>query len=356
MDENRLILHSKPTIEESDELAVIDILRSAHLEAGEKVAELENWFSKTYNVKYACAVSTGFAAIHLSLMALSINKGDEVIIPSYSCAALLNPVKLLGATPVVVDVGLNSFNISVDEITKKITKKTKAIIVPHIFGFPAQIDAICKLGIPIIEDCAQAVGGTYKEKTLGRFGDLSIFSFYASKMITSGDGGMIITDNPAYYKIIENYRYYGHKKLHRFDAYNYHLTNLPAALAASQMSRIDLFISKRKEIAKLYDHHFSGIDRIHINFEQRKDSCFYRYPVQINMDIEIVKLKMLEKGIQCGYGVLDGMHQVLRLPAGDYPNTEKLLKSVLSLPIYPTLTNKEVFYIADTLIDIIKNI
>ena len=263
---------------------------------------------------------------------------------------------MLGAKPVIVDIEANSFNIDIGEVKKNINDSTKAIIVPHIFGFPAKIDEIISLKIPIIEDCAQSIGGEYKGKLLGSFGAISIFSFYASKMICGGDGGMILTDNKIYKETILNYRYYGHKKLHSYVAYNYHMTNLPAALAMSQLNNIKSFIDIRKEIALLYDNYFTERQDIKIDFENKSDACYYRYPVRLKKDINLVKKRMLDHGIICGYGVLEGMHQMLKLPTDNFTNTEYNLKSILSLPIYPSLNNDEITYIADTLIKVLMDI
>jgi perosamine synthetase len=350
-----VILHSKPTINSDDIASVTKVLQSNHLEDGEVVKELEKYIAGYFNKKYAVTVSTGFAAIHLSLIALGIKENDEIIIPSYSCSALLNPVKLLRGKPVIVDVNKNSFNISLSEVKMHLTKKTKAIIVPHIFGFPAQVDELSLLKIPIIEDCAQSLGGKYKGYPLGTLSDLGIYSFYASKMICAGDGGMVITNNPEYNETIRNYRYYGHKRMHSYVAYNYHLTNLPSALALSQFKKIDSFITRRKKIADIYDSAFKSETGIFIDFENKNDSCYYRYPVRLNMDIEYVKTKMAEKGIQCGYGVLEGLHQLSRINNKRFPNTEHNLKTILSLPIYPSLTEDEAKYIAESLINIIKS-
>jgi perosamine synthetase len=349
------IPHSKPTIGDLEIHTTISVLKSGHLESGEDVAKLENMFCNKFNSNFAIAVSSGFAAIHLSLLSLNIQKDDEVIIPSYTCSALLNPIKLLGAKPVIIDTDENSFNISISGIQERINQHTKAIIVPHIFGFPARIDELANLEIPIIEDCAQAIGGTYKSKMLGSYGDTSIFSFYASKMITSGgDGGMIITNDTIQAERIIDYRYYGHKKLHKYPAYNYRLSNLPAAIATSQLSQLDKFVKRRKEIANIYDKLFSKMPSIYIDFDNKKYACYYRYPVRIDKDIEQIKKQMSSLGIGCGFGVLEGMHQLAELDPLDYKNTEHHLKTILSLPIYPSLSDKQVEYVAETLIKLLK--
>ncbi len=353
----KVILHSKPTLYKDDIDAVRNVLKSNHLEEGVNVAELEESFKAFLNINFSGAVSSGFAAIHLALKSLDIGIGDEVIIPSYCCSAILNPILLLGAIPIVVDIEALSFNISVSEVKKKKSSKTKAIIAPHIFGFPCKINELMDLGLPVIEDCAQSLGGTYDGKKMGTFGTISVFSFYSTKMICGGDGGMIATNSETLFNKILDYRYYGHKRLHKKIAYNYHLTNIPAALINSQLRKIQYFVDRRKEIASLYDKFFYEIDEIEVIFENKQYSCYYRYPVLLKemIDKENVKRKMLEYGIHCGYGVLDGIHELLELNNNDFPNTTNYLKNILSLPIYPSLSNKDVLYISKTLINILKN-
>ncbi len=336
-----MILHSKPTIDQSDIESVSRVLNSGHLEDGTNVEELEQLFCSRFHKKYAVAVSSGFASILLSLKALGISFNHEVIIPSYTCPALLNPIRLLGAIPVLADVEENSFNISYESITQLVSKRTKAIIVPHTFGFPAKIDKIKGFGIPVIEDCAQALGGTYKNSKLGTLGDLAVFSFYATKMIASGDGGMIVTDNEEYFRLMQDYRYYGHRKGHNAVAYNFHLTNLPAALAISQLGKLDWFVQRRKELASLYDSLLTSEVGISNQFVNKNSSCYYRYPIRVS-DAEMVVMKMKEHDIGCGYGILEGMHQLLGIDKKQFPNTEYNLKTIVSIPIYPLLTEEEV--------------
>lgn len=343
-----MILHSRPTIDQSDIESVAQVLRSGHLEDGTNVLELEQLFRFRFRRKYAVAVSSGFASVLLSLKALGVTSGHEVIIPSYTCQALLNPIRLLGAKPVLADVEENSFNISFESVTRLVSSKTRAIIVPHTFGFPARIEDIKSFGIPIIEDCAQALGGFYQETELGTFGDLAVFSFYATKMIAAGDGGIIVTDSDEYYRVIQDYRYYGHRKGCSTLAYNFHMTNLPAALASSQMKRLSWFIQKRKELALLYDFLLADITGVSISFKNKESSCFYRYPIRVS-DAESVIMKMKGLGIGCGYGVLDGMHQIMGLDDKRFPHTQWNLKTIVSIPIYPLLSEKEVYQVVDSL-------
>ena len=349
--EKDIILHSSPNIDDSDIQAVLDVMNSGHLESGEWVGTLEQNVAKMLKRKHAVAVSSGFAAIHLSLIALGIGEGDEVIIPSYSCPALLNPVKIVGATPIIVDIGENSFNLVKKDVSKALTPNVKAIIVPHMFGFPANIGAIKTLGIPVIEDCAHSLGGRIDERYLGSEGDLTILSFYSSKMICGGNGGMVVTDDEALYLALDNYRYYGKKKRHQFLAYNYELGNLQAALALSQLSRVDEFIGKRRDIAAKYDSFLKGQSSIFLDFEEKESSVYYRYPIRIDKRDEI-KNNLRIQGVTSGFGVLEGLHQIWNASAGlECPNTELMLSQILSLPIYPSMKEENVERVCTLLLE-----
>lgn len=340
------ILHSKPIVSDEDIQTVIDTLKSGHLEDGNIVIKFEDQIKTLIGRKYAAATNSGFSAIHLSLIALNISEGDEVILPSYTCPALLNPILIQKATPVFADIEENSFNISSNTIKNKISEKTKAIIAPHMYGFPADINEISKFGIPVIEDCTQSIGGIINGKRMGTFSEISVFSFYATKMFTSGDGGMILTDNEEIYNSAINHRYYGHKKNHHFTAYNYHLTNLRASLGISQSKRVESFIEQRKKIAAIYLKSFSENQYIHTDFKNKDDSVYYRFPILIKKRDQLKKI-LLKNGIHTGYGTLEGLHQLVNKNDIHFPNTTKYLNQILSIPIYPDLTDNQINYVTD---------
>jgi perosamine synthetase len=351
---NKKILHSVPTIGEDDISSVEAVLRSLHLEEGDCVRQFEKKYSELVNKKFSHATINGFSSIHLSLIASNIRKGDEVILPSYTCAALLNPIKIIGAIPVFADIGNNSFNLSAETIEKVVTKKTKLVILPHIFGFPAEMEKILKIGIPVIEDTAQSDGGKYSGKRLGSFTNISVTSFYATKMITCGDGGMISTNDPEASERIKNFIYYGAKRNHKYDSLNYHMTNLPAALGLSQLNKIDNFIRKRKELANVYNNIFEGRTEVEINFNNKNESCYYRYPILVN-NRDALKTKLLEKGIHTGYGVLEGLHLLTDQDGSIYKNTNNFLNNILCLPIYPSLEKSQAEFIGETVISLLKS-
>ena len=185
----QMIPHSRPTLDQKEELAVAAILSSGQVVQGEETQRFETALASEIGVVGAAAVSSGTAALHLALLALEIGEGDEVVIPSFVCPALLNAIRYVRATPVLADINREAFNIDVRDLERRLTGKTRAIIVPHMFGLPADIDDITALGIPVIEDCAQSLGSRYRGAPTGSFGVLSVFSFYATKVICTGEGG-----------------------------------------------------------------------------------------------------------------------------------------------------------------------
>jgi perosamine synthetase len=184
-----MIPHSKVFFDEADLAVVAKVLRSGHLAQGRHVLSLEQKAASFIEVRHAVAVSSGTAALHLSLRALGVDEGSEVILPSYVCTAPLNAVKYVRATPVLVDIDPATYNITAETIIKARSNRTRAIIVPHMFGLPADIDPIISLGIPVIEDCAHSIGARYRGRLTGSIGLLSVFSFYATKMLGAGEGG-----------------------------------------------------------------------------------------------------------------------------------------------------------------------
>lgn len=185
-----MILHSKPTIDNRDIEEVKKVLKSGMIAQSKKVEEFEKNFSSYLKVKDSVVTSSGTSALHLSLIALNVKENDEVIIPAYCCSAILNSILYIRANPVLVDVNLDDFNISFKDVRKKLNKKTKAIILPHLFGQPADLQEIKNIDVPVIEDIAQSLGANYNNKKVGSFGTLSVCSFYATKVITCGEGGI----------------------------------------------------------------------------------------------------------------------------------------------------------------------
>jgi len=336
------IPHSKPSTDAKDAKAAYDVITSGHLARGEKVAAFEQALARFQKVKYAVATSSGTAALHLSLLAMDIKKGDNVIIPSFVCTALLNAIHYTGASACVVDIDRDDFNISVKDVKKKINKRTKAIIVPHMFGTPADIGALLKLGIPLIEDCAQSLGAMYRGKPVGSFGVLSVYSFYATKMMTTGEGGLVTSNNRQLISRIKDLYDYDQRRDYKV-RYNYKMTDIQAALGISQLSKLPGWIKRRRTIALMYHRGLRdcGFD-LPIEKSQR-EHVYFRYVLRAKKNKPELLKALMKKGIQCATPVYKPLHQYLNLKG--YGCADQAMKESLSLPIYPSLSNDNVQYI-----------
>ncbi len=333
------VLHSHPYLGEAEAVAVAEVMQSGQIAQGEKVAAFESTFCSSIGVSYAAAVSSGTAALHLTLAALGVSEKDEVILPSYVCIALLNAVRYVGATPVLADIDPETANIDPKDAANRITKRTKAIIVPHLFGRPANMESLLKFDIPVIEDCAQAVGGTFQNRPLGTIGHAAVYSFYATKVMTTGEGGMVASSSKDLIDRIRELREYDNRSDGRL-RYNYKMTDIQAAIGTIQLSRLSDFIRKRRSIAEDYTKAFAPLglkipmpDPGHI---------YFRYTIRLN-DEEMVDrwLRILKsKGICCARPVYQPIHRALGLPG--YEHSEAAWQQLLSLPIYPSLTFKSV--------------
>ena len=336
-----MIPHSRPTLNNVDLQAVVGPLRSGHISQGVKVDEFEGKFSKFIGLKGGVATNSGTSALHLALLVLNVAEGDEVIVPSYVCSALLNAVSYTGATPRIVDINEDDLNISISSVEANINSATKAIVVPHMYGLSAEMEGLLNFNIPIVEDCAQSLGASYRAKLTGSFGSLSIFSFYATKMMTTGEGGMILTNSDEYIAGLKDLRDYGGKRSYKV-RYNYKMTDLQAALGISQLSRVPDFIRRRKKIADYYNSELSDRDIISPHVPEGREHIYYRYVIRTKKNPDKLRAKLMEKGIFCGYGVLKPLHHLLRLDLKYFPYTEAVYDSAVSIPIYPSLTDEEV--------------
>jgi perosamine synthetase len=341
-----MIYHSQPTISGKEVKAVKEVLKSGYLSQSKWVIRFEETLAKYVGVKYGIATNSGTSALHLALLALGIKKGDEVILPSYVCSAVLNAVNYTQAKPILTDINESDFNISLADTKRKITKRTKAIIVPHIFGYPADIKGFLSLGIPIIEDCAHSIGATYNDKRLGSFGDLAIFSFYATKMLTTGYGGMITTNNKRFAERIRNWRDFDNRADYII-RYNYQLSDLQGALGLSQLKQLPYFLKRRKEIAYAYNKQFYCLND-KLLYKQtagpKTAPSYYRYVIGIKNPPEFIR-QMQKNQVEVKGPIYKPLHRYLGLPRQDFPVTEKVYETTVSLPIYPGLTDKQVNYI-----------
>jgi perosamine synthetase len=338
-----MIPHSRPTLDDADAQAVLAVMKSGLLVQGEQVAGFEVALSSFIGVRHGAAVSSGTAALHLSLIALGVGTGDEVIIPSYVCSALLHAVHYVGALPVFADIEEDTFNISAADIKKRITKKTAVIIVPHLFGLSANLTEILSFGIPVIEDCAQSLGSHYMGRCTGSFGVLSVFSFYATKMIATGEGGMVLSNDAGLIERIKDLRAYDERHDHQL-RFNYKMTDLQAALGRNQLKKIDLFMSRRRDIAGRYDRMLKNTG-VRIPFTPPDCShIYYRYCVLDGQATRFMD-EMNQEGIACRRPVFKPLHRCMN--RGGYGATDRIWEKAVSIPIYPSLTDEEVMKIGN---------
>ena len=346
-----MIPHSKPTITQDDVEAVTEVLQSGMIAQGEKVAQFEKRFAHFIGKKYAIACSSGTSAIHLALLGLDIGTNDEVILPSYVCSSPYLACVYAGAIPRIADIDLLDFNISAESVEKLKNSSSKAVIVPHMFGTPSEIEEIAEKGIPIVEDCAQSIGAEYRGKRVGGFGDVSVFSFYATKMITTGEGGMLLTDDVDLHERVRELRDYNKKPLTP-PKYNYKMTDLQATLGISQLSKLESFIDRRRELAAIYTEELSMCEVELPRISTHKKSVFYRYVIMVS-ELEKYRDAVMKRGIICEKPVFLPLHR--SIPDCQCPQSDEVFTRALSIPIYPSLSTEDAKYVAHSLCEVLTS-
>jgi len=333
------IPHSKPTLKAKDIAIVGNVLKSGEIAQGKVVLEFEGKVSRFLGVKAGVAVNSGTSALHLALLALNIGPGDQVMMPSFVCSALLNAVSYTGAKPLVVDVKEDDFNIAPAAAKKMLNKRVKAIIVPHMFGAPADIKELTRFGLPVIEDCAQSIGADYRGQKAGSFGVISICSFYATKVMTTGEGGMVFSNQIKLLDRIRALREYDHA-ISSQTRYNYKMTDFQAALGLSQLQSLPEFIKRRRQIARIYDNAFAGCDFITPSQVDGRDAIYYRYVIKIKKKAKFFIGQLRENGIGASLPVFKPLHHYLK--GFQCPVTDQLMDQCVSVPIYPGLSGNQV--------------
>ena len=364
-----------PLINNKDALSVAKTIKSGWISSeGPSVKEFEKKIAKFLDRRFGCAVSSGTAALEIAIRSLGLNKNDEVIMPSFTIISNAMAIVKSSAKPILVDVNLNTWNIKIEDIEKKITKKTKCLMIPHIYGLANDMDKILeitkKYNLYLIEDAAEVFGLKYKNKQCGSFGDISILSFYANKHITTGEGGMLLTNNPKLNEKFKDYRNlcFGSKK-NRFNHYdiswNYRYTNIQATLGLSQLKRIGKIIKKKHEIGNYYYKHFKNIKNIILQ-PNKLSYCKNIYWVfgivlkknnKNNISSVIKKLQSKNIGTRPFFWP---MHKQDAFKKKNYfkniklSNSEFISKNGFYLPSGLGLTSKELKFVKDTVISILK--
>lgn len=346
--------------------AVLDVLSSGHYVLGPQVKAFEDELAQYTGCKHAIACANGTDAITLSLLALGIKPGDEVITVSHSFFATSEAIALVGAKPVFVDINESDFNIDVSQIEKQITTKTKAIIPVHIYGQPCEIDRLMEVAkrhkLFVIEDCAQAIGAKYKGQTVGTFGDVGTLSFFPTKNLGAyGDGGAVLTNSDEIANKFKQLRVHGSSKryVHDFIGLNSRLDEIQAAILRVELKCLDEWNHKRFKAAENYNQLFRNISDVTVPIivPDRKH-IFHQYTIRVkNRDLLCEKLK--EKNIESIIYYPIPIHkqkafEYLNVSEIHLPVTNSICNEILSLPIYPEITNEIQEIVVQSIADILK--
>jgi len=372
------IPYGRQWIDEDDIQAVVETLRSDYLTTGPKIVEFENTITSYVGAKYAVAVSNGTAALHVACLAAGIGEGDEVITSPITFVASANCVLYCGATPVFADIDPTTYNIDPKEIRKKITPRTKAIIPVHFTGQPCDMDEIHQIAkeynLLVIEDAAHALGADYKGSRIGDLSDMTILSFHPVKHITTGEGGMVITDDKYLYDRLCMFRSHGITRnkdlMEKYDGpwyyqqidlgFNYRITDIQCALGISQMKKLDQFVQRRIDIAKKYDKAFENMESIIIPKQQEGcHSSWHLYVIQVvGKDRRDVIERLLARNIGVNVHYIPVYTQPYYQEHGyadvTCPNAELAYSRFISLPIYAKLTEEEQNYVIEQVKEILS--
>jgi len=333
---DRSIAHSKPWIKEEDIRAVTDVLSSGMVAQGQKVAEFEQAVASYLGLAGGVATSSGTIALFLSFKALKVGPGDEVIIPTYVCPSVYKAVEWTGAIPVLCDSS-DDWCINIDTVRPRITKRTRAIVVVHTFGISADIEPIVALGIPVIEDCAQAFGGIINSRRLGSFGVFCICSFHATKLLCTGEGGMVLSHDRDFINSLKKAvdRQGSENKV----AYRFPMSDIQAGLGLSQLRRYETFLERRRKIAYRYFAEFRNLP-VQLPNNVLNRSIFFRFPIRGKFEFEAVREAFEKEGVHIRRGVDSLLHRSLKIDPRDFPDAERCYAETLSIPLYPSLSDE----------------
>ena len=370
------IFLSRPDITEKEIEAVVAVLRSSNLSLGPKLPEFEQAFANYIGRKHAIAVNSGTSALYLCMLALGIGPGDEVITTPFTFIATTNTVLMVGAKPVLVDIDPVSYNIDFKKIESKITKKTKAIMPVEVFGNPLGMDKVCEIArkhnLIVIEDSCEALGSALNGKKAGTFGAVGTFAFYPNKQITTGEGGIILTDDDNVADMCASLRNQGRAKggawlAHLRLGFNYRLSDINCALGTVQLSRIDEIKAKRKQVARWYYEALASDKRLVVPTEPAGcDMNWFVFVIRLADNFtrthrDTVLEKMREAGIQVSnyfapVHLQPFMVEKFGYKKGDFPVTESIADRTIALPFYNNLTKDDIATVAKTIKQILDRI
>ena len=341
---------------------------------GPFVKKFEQKMSASVNRKYGIAVSNG-AAVEVACQALGITKDDEVIMPTFTIISCTMAVTKLGAVPVLIDSDINNWNMIVDDIEAKITEKTKAIMIVHLYGLPINVDKVLKLAkkynLKVIEDAAEMHGQTYNGKPCGSFGDISTFSFYPNKHVTTGEGGMVVTDDEILAERCRTLRNLCFRKdiryVHDEISDNYRFTNLQAAVGLAQLERLDEFVQIKRDMGKFYTEKLQGVRGIQLPIEKTSyaDNIYWVYGIVLKNEVEIDNREIQKLLANEGIGTRtffwciheQPVYKKMGLFNGEqYKNAEYLARKGFYIPSGLALTKEQMSKVVDGVVKVIKSL
>jgi dTDP-4-amino-4,6-dideoxygalactose transaminase len=340
-----------PDVGDEELAAIAEVLETGQLTMGSKVAEFEQLLAAAAGTDYAVAVSSGTAALHLAVLAAGIGEGDEVLVPAYTFPATGNVVALAGARPVLVDVDGETMNMDAADAARRVTPRTKAVLAVHLFGRPARLEELPD--VPVLEDAAGALGATHDGRAAGGLGLLGCFSFHPRKIVTTGEGGAVTTDDAGLAERVRQLRHHGWSPSDRYDdmpvpAFNYRLSDVLCALGIPQLRRLDDLLAGRERIAAGYAERLAGLDVVLPRADDGDRHGWQAYVIQLDRRDEALAA-LRAAGIQAQIGT----YALHRLSAyrdqGSFPGADRAFERALALPLHTRLTAGELDRVADVL-------
>lgn len=354
----------EPTLGENEKRYVLNCLKKNWISShGEYVVQFEKKFARLVGAKHGISCSSGTAALHMALASLRLKPGDEVILPAFTMIATVNAVSFVGAKPVLVDCDPHTWNMNVDAAAKKITKKTKGILPVHIYGHPCDMDPLLALAkrrrLFVLEDAAEAHGALYKGRIVGCMGDLGAFSFFANKIVMTGEGGMVVTNNGKLADYCRSFRNYAFSKdihfWHRFIGYNYRFTNLHAAIGLGQLEKLPKLVAARRDHARLYMKYLRKIPGITLPFESANvKNVYWMFGILVDkpypLNRDQLRKRLARYGIETRsfFIPIHWQKPYQKMFLGEkYPVAEELCAKGFYLPSSSSLTDAQIRFICD---------
>ena len=352
---------SKPILGRDVRKAVNRVLLSRNLAQGPQVLAFENEFAQFVNDRECVAVNSGTSALHLALLSLGVGSGDEVIVPSFTFAATANSVSLTGATPIFIDIDLKTYNLDPNLIENLITPRTKAILVVHLFGLPANMTKIAEIAdrnkLLLIEDAAQAHAASVNGKPVGTFGDAAAFSFYPTKNITSGEGGMIVFKNKEHVRLAKLYRNQGMEQRYKNEivGFNLRMSDIHAAIGRAQLKHLLKWSVKRQDNARKLSEKLENVITPYI--PQDHVHVFHQYTIRVSNNRNALSEALTQAGIGNSVYYPIPVHKLPAFNSSELiPHTQKASETVISLPTHPSLSKSDLKRIISTVNRLVKTI